>query len=125
MDIEFREPRRGVSNNERRMPQEEVRHLPNEYYGEDDKDFLDDEFGTAPAPTKREMPYEPTFGGGKKELPAQFKPVVVDPTVASYGGYVIKPISDTVLLIEVPDAHFLNDVHVQEGELINLITSRL
>ena len=71
------------------------------------------------------MPYEPTFGGGKKELPAQFKPVVVDPTVASYGGYVIKPISDTVLLIEVPDAHFLNDVHVQEGELINLITSRL
>lgn len=125
MDIEFRGPRRGVSNNERRMPQEEVRHLPNEYYGEDDKDFLDDEFGTAPAPTKREMPYEPTFGGGKKELPAQFKPVVVDPTVASYGGYVIKPISDTVLLIEVPDAHFLNDVHVQEGELINLITSRL
>lgn len=99
------------------------RHLPREYY-EEKMEFFDED-DQVEMPVKKNLPFEPKFAGGKKELPAQFKEINVDPTVSSYGGYVIKPISDTVLLIEVPDAHFLSDVHVQEGELINLITSRL
>ena len=99
--------------------------LPDDYY-EEQGGFLDEEernfLSELPEHNK---PYEPKFGGGKKEMPAQFEKINVDPSVASYGGYVIKPISDTVVLIEVPNAHFLRDVHVQEGALINLITSRL
>ena len=132
-----------TSNSQYQQPQgQQIKKLSEEYY---DEDFREDAYPSGqgmmqrssvrginttsiphrmPPAANGRTPFEPSFSGGRSmRLPAM-REIPINPTVVPYDGYVIKPISDTVILVEVPDAHFMTDVNAQQGAIINLITNK-